>query len=128
MKHGIGRSTRLLGMALAGFASVALAHHGWDWAEPEQSTLDATVVSVSMTPPHPSLQVRADDGSTWKIDLGNPNQTERSGFRADSASAGDRISVLGNRNRDAAKKHMKAVRIVVEGTPYVLYPERLPTP
>ena len=47
MKHGIGRSTRLLGMALAGFASVALAHHGWDWAEQEQSTLDATVAELT---------------------------------------------------------------------------------
>jgi hypothetical protein len=80
-----------------------------------------------MAPPHPSLQVRAADGVLWQIDLGNPNQTERSGFSAASAKAGDAVVVLGNRHMDKSKMQMKAVRITVAGKNYDMYPERIRT-
>jgi len=117
----------LLGGAVAGSSLPALAHHGWSWAEDQQSELQATIVAVSMSPPHPSLQVKAADGVMWQIDLGNPNQTERSGFTATSAKAGDAIVVLGNRHKDKTKMHMKAVRITIAGKNYDMYPERIRT-
>jgi len=113
------------GLLLVMAAVPALAHHGWSWAEEKQTTLEGKIQSVSMAPPHPQLQVVADDGSRWQIDLANPSQTERSGFTAKSASAGDRITVLGNRNKEPGKRHMKAVRITIDGRNYDLYPERL---
>ena len=113
--------------AMAALARPAAAHHGWSWAEEEQSTLKGTVVSVSMAPPHPQLNVKAADGVIWLIDLGNPNQTERSGFTATSAKPGDAIVVLGNRDKDESKMHMKAVRITVAGKQYDMYPERIRT-
>jgi hypothetical protein len=116
-----------LGASTAGLAMPAAAHHGWGWAEDQQTTLTGTVRSVSMAPPHPSLQVTAADGVQWQIDLGNPNQTERSGFTAASAKAGDAIVVLGNRHKDKAQRLMKAVRITVSGKSYDLYPERIRT-
>ena len=51
----------------------------------------------------------------WLIDLGNPNQTERSGFAAGSARPSGTVVVLGNRDTDKSKMHMKAVRITVSG-------------
>jgi hypothetical protein len=105
----------------------AAAHHGWSWAEDQQSELKGTIESISMAPPHPSLQVKAVDGVLWLVDLGNPNQTERSGFTATSAKAGDAIVVLGNRHKDKTKMHMKAVRITVAGKNYDMYPERIRT-
>ena len=63
----------------------------------------------------------------WLIDLANPNQTERSGFTAASAKAGDAIVVLGNRSKDKSQLWMKAVRITVAGKTYDLYPERIKT-
>ena len=118
-----------LGVASAVVATSlpALAHHGWNWAEDQQSELKGTVKSVSMAPPHPSLKVTAADGKEWLIDLANPNQTERSGFTAASAKAGDAIVVLGNRAKDKSQLWMKAVRIVVGGKTYDLYPERIKT-
>ena len=113
------------GLLLALAAASALAHHGWSWTEEKQTTLEGKILSVSMAPPHPQLQVVANDGSRWQIDLGNPSQTERSGFTAKSASAGDRVTVLGNRNKEAGKRHMKAVRITIDGHNYDMYPERL---
>jgi hypothetical protein len=113
--------------AAAGASLPALAHHGWNWAEDQQSELKGTVKSVSMAPPHPSLQVTASDGKQWLIDLANPNQTERSGFTAASAKPGDSIVVLGNRSKDKSQLWMKAVRITVAGKTYDLYPERIKT-
>jgi len=116
-----------LGGTVAGAALPAAAHHGWNWAEEKQTELKGTVRSVSMAPPHPSLQVAAADGVVWLVDLGNPAQTERSGFTAASAKAGDAIVVLGNRALDKTKMHMKAVRITVAGKTYDIYPERIRT-
>ena len=115
----------LFAATIAVLSSQAFAHHGWSWAEDEQTQLKGTIQAVSMAPPHPTLRVKAEDGVLWQIDLGNPNQTERSGFTAESAKAGDAITVLGNRSKEAGKAHMKAVRITVGGKTYDMYPERI---
>lgn len=116
-----------LGVGALAVGLPAAAHHGWSWAEDAQSTLAGTIQTISMAPPHPSLQVKAADGVVWLIDLGNPNQTERSGFTATSGKAGDAIVVLGNRHKDKTKMHMKAVRITIAEKNYDMYPERIRT-
>ena len=112
--------------ATAGVAFPAAAHHGWGWAEDQQSELKGTIQSISMAPPHPSLNVTTADG-VWWVELGNPNLTERSGFKAATAKAGDEVTVLGNKHKDKTKKHMKAVRITIAGKNYDMYPERIRT-
>ena len=112
------------GAGVSAMSLPAAAHHGWSWAEDEQSTLTGTVQTISMAPPHPSLQVKAGD-VVWLVDLGNPNQTERSGFSATSAKVGDAIVVLGNRHKDKTRMHMKAVRITIAGKNFDMYPERI---
>ncbi|HEY8608467.1 MAG TPA: DUF6152 family protein [Noviherbaspirillum sp.] len=115
----------LFAAALALFSVQAAAHHGWAWAEEEQSELKGTITEISMAPPHPVLRVKAQDGRLWQVDLGNPNQTQRSGFTGDTAKAGDDITVLGNRTKEPNKAHIKAVRITVGGKQYDMYPERI---
>ncbi|WP_225783620.1 DUF6152 family protein [Xenophilus sp. Marseille-Q4582] len=110
---------------LALLAPAAQAHHGWSWADGEQITLHGTLESISMAPPHPTLRVKAADGTRWQVDLGNPSQTQRSGFTGETAKVGDAIVVLGNRHQDHSKPHMKAVRITLDGKPYDMYPERI---
>lgn len=111
--------------AMALFATQAFAHHGWAWAEEEQSELKGTITEISMAPPHPALRVKAQDGRSWQVDLGNPSQTQRSGFTGDSAKVGDDITVLGNRSKEPNEAHIKAVRITVGGKQYDMYPERI---
>ncbi|SFB05119.1 hypothetical protein SAMN03159496_01558 [Rhizobium sp. NFR07] len=110
----------------AAIAGAAIAHHGWAWTEGEQTTLEGTIQSISFAPPHPSLTVMSE-GTVWQIDLGNPRQTERSGFAEGSAKVGDAITVLGNRSQDENEKLMKAVRITVAGKNFDMYPERIKT-
>ncbi len=117
----------VVGGAIVVTSVPAVAHHGWSWAEDAQSELKGTIRSISMAPPHPSLQVVAADGVLWQIDLGNPNQTERSGFTATSAKPGDAIVILGNRHKDKTKMQMKAVRLTIAGKNYDMYPERIRT-
>lgn len=124
-KRGRQGSALVAGLAAGLAATTAEGHHGWSWAEGEQSELAGVIETVSMAPPHPSLTVRAGDGVVWQVDLGNPRQTERSGFGAESAAAGDAVTVLGNRSREAGEARMKAVRITVGGESYDMYPERI---
>lgn len=118
-------------LLVAGVASLAvapaIAHHGWSWAVDEQTTLQGTIQEISMAPPHPTLRVAEANGTIWQVDLGNPGQTARSGFTAQSAKGGDAITILGNRHKDETKKHMKAVRITIAGINYDMYPERIRT-
>lgn len=106
-------------------ATAALAHHGWSWAEADQIELTGTVRKVVMAPPHPTIDLTATDGVDWHIELGNPRQTERSGFNAVSAKAGDTVTVLGNRSQDPDEKRLKAVRVTVGDKVYEIYPERI---
>jgi len=131
MKKPASFRVLLLTSALAAtsvtLAMPASAHHGWSWAEAEETTLQATITAISLAPPHPELTVTDADGTEWVIELGNPGRTERAGFVEGTAKVGDTITILGNRSLDQNERVMKAVRITLAGTNYDFYPERIDT-
>lgn len=106
-------------------ATAAFAHHGWEWAEKNQSNLEGTIREIYIGPPHPSLKIETASDGVWTVDLANPRQTTKAGFVEGSARPGNKVLVLGNRSLKKDQKLMKAVRITVEGKDFVLYPERL---
>jgi hypothetical protein len=109
----------------AGASSLADAHHGWTWAEDEFFELKGTISKVSITNPHAMIDVTAN-GEEWRVELAAPGPTARAGFTAESAKGGDEITAIGNRSKDKAERRMKAVRIVVGGKTYDVYPGRVP--
>lgn len=108
-------------------ATGAAAHHGWSWAEADQIELRGTIQQISMGGPHPTLDVATVDDGVWRVELGNPRQTERAGFVEGVAKPGDQITALGNRSQDRTEKRMKAVRITIGEKRYDIYPERIQT-
>lgn len=129
MKKPASFRVLLLTSALAAtsvtLAMPAAAHHGWSWAEAEETTLQATITAISLTPPHPELTVTDTDGNDWVIELGNPGRTVRAGFVDGTAKVGDAVTILGNRSLDQKERLMKAVRITLGSTNYDFYPERI---
>jgi hypothetical protein len=105
-------------------ASAAMAHHGWSWAEADQIELNGTIREIFIGPPHPTLQLETPEGM-WRVELGNPTQTQRSGFAEGSAKVGDTVTALGNRSQDKDEKRLKAVRLTVGDKVYDIYPERI---
>ncbi len=113
------------GIALATATGGALAHHGWSWAEADQIEISGTIQAIYIGPPHPTLDVETEDG-LWRVELGNPRQTQAAGFVEGVAAVGDEITALGNRTTDPSLLLMKAVRISVDGATYDIYPSRIP--
>jgi len=120
---------KFLGGAILTTAIVsgAAAHHGWSWAEADQVELKGVIRQLYIGPPHPTLDVETANDGLWRVELGNPRQTERSGFVQGSAKIGDEIVALGNRSSDPGEKRMKAVRIAVGGKTFDIYPDRIKT-
>lgn len=128
MNRAVSPSVPVLA-ALAGaalFAGAAMAHHGWSWAEADQIDLTGKIAAISFAPPHPTLELDTADGA-WRIELGNPNQTQRSGFVEGVVAIGDEVTVRGNRSLDPEEKRLKAVRVIVSGKNYDIYPNRIVT-
>ncbi|ABC89941.1 hypothetical conserved protein [Rhizobium etli CFN 42] len=111
----------------AALATSAAAHHGWSWAEAEQIELRGRIDKISWGGPHPTLDVATADDGLWRVELGNPRQTERSGFVEGVAKPGDQVVALGNRSQDRNEKRMKAVRISIGDKRYDIYPDRIRT-
>lgn len=104
----------------------AAAHHGWAWTEDGFFELEGIISAIDLGNPHATLDVDVE-GEIWRVELAPPSQTERSGFTAGSAKVGDEVQAIGNRSRDSDEPRMKAVRIIVNGATYDVYPGRAPT-
>ena len=123
-RHPITRRSILAGAAALALASTAYAHHGWSWTVEEQSELTGTIQEMVLGNPHAVLTVEAADG-VWTVDLAPPARTRAAGFDENAAKAGDDVTAIGNRSKDAGEKRMKAVRIIVNGKTYDVYPDRV---
>jgi hypothetical protein len=102
-----------------------MAHHGWSWTDEQTSQIEGTIRKIGMGNPHVSLDVEVN-GEIWRVELAPPSATIRAGFTEDSAKVGDKVIAIGNRSRDHTEQRMKAVRIIVNGKTFDVYPDRIP--
>ena len=105
--------------------AAAFAHHGWSWTENGFFQLEGVIREIYIGNPHATLDVDVE-GTTWRVELAPPAATIRSGFTEEAAKAGDEVTAIGNRSVDDAETRMKAVRLVVNGKTYDIYPGRVP--
>ena len=124
MPTSFTRRSALAALALTALAGQALAHHGWGWTDGERYELTGTIVEIYLGQPHVTLKVEAADG-IWDVDLAPLARTIAAGFDEDAAKVGDAVTVIGNRSSDPADLHMKAVRLIVNGKTYDVYPDRV---
>lgn len=116
-----------LASVLAAFPAVpGLAHHGWSWTDEEIFELEGTITEIYVGNPHATLDVDVA-GEIWRVELAPPSRTVRAGFSEEVARPGDTVKAIGNRSRDYNERRMKAVRIIVNGTTYDVYPNRVPS-
>lgn len=109
---------------MAAYATQALAHHGWAWAEDNRFELAGVIKSTKLGNPHGLLTVTAKDGD-WTVEVGQPWRNERAGLKDAMLVKGVELTIIGNRARDKKLKIVKANRIVINGKNYDLYPERI---
>lgn len=110
-------------LAMLAFATPAVSHHGWLWAENETFELTGTIRSVKLGNPHGLLTLQAS-GETWTVEVGQPWRNQRAGLTDDKLREGVELTASGHRSADRTQRLMKAERIVIAGRTYDLYPER----
>ena len=123
--HGT-RNLALASAALIAGAGIALAHHGWSWTQDGFFELKGVIKTIYIGNPHATLEVDAE-GELWRVELAPPSRTIAAGFTEDAAKIGDEVTAIGNRSRDHDEKRMKAVRIIVNGKTYDVYPNMTPS-
>ncbi len=120
------RPLRLLALlATIVLSAPALAHHGWSWTKDGFFELKGKLLAVYVGNPHATLDVDVE-GEKWRVELAPPGPTMNAGFTEDVAKPGDEVTAIGNRSQDENEKRMKAVRIIIGGKTYDVYPDRAP--
>ena len=127
-----GTSTRRFRSFAAGLAllvlapAVALAHHGWSWTQDGFFQLKGVIADIYVGNPHATIDIDVD-GTIWRVELAPPSRTIAAGFTEEVASVGDEVTAIGNRSQDESENRMKAVRVIIGGQTYDVYPNRAPS-
>lgn len=123
MIHKAIRTTLLAAALLGAVALPAAAHHGWSWTESGFFQLEGVITDIYLGNPHATLDVDVE-GVVWRVELAPPGPTSAAGFVEGVAAIGDEVTAIGNRSADENETRMKAVRIIVDGETYDVYPSR----
>ena len=119
------RSVTLAAAVILAAGTAAFAHHGWSWTQDGFFELRGRITAIYIGNPHATLDVDAE-GEAWRVEMAPPSRTIAAGFTEEVAKVGDEVTAIGNRSLDETEKRMKAVRIIVGGKTYDVYPDRVP--
>jgi hypothetical protein len=102
----------------------AFAHHGWGGNVDEVTAMTGTVTEgVKLAGPHGTMKIKTADGKDWDITLAPPFRTASAGLKQDTIPVGAKVTVHGQRNRDANRFEMKTIQVEYAGRRYTVYPE-----
>ncbi len=126
MQSWLGRLAAATLMVFAAFALAAdpaSAHHGWRWAEGENSEISGTIKSTKLGNPH-GLVMLDVGGEEWTVEVGQPWRNDQAGLKDNLLAVGVKMTVQGHRSVDKNQKVFKAERVMIGGKSYNLYPDR----
>lgn len=109
-------------LVLAPVASPSFAHHGWNWAEPENSELTGVIRAVRLGNPHGELTLDVK-GEQWIAEVGQPWRNQRAGLKDDMLVEGVRVTIRGHKSA-RGEPVIKAERVLIDDQTYDLYPGR----
>ena len=122
------RTLVALGFALVAAASPLLAHHSWPVDTSKAVTVSGTVTSYEWGNPHVmmGLDVKANDGSIEKWNVGGPSTTrmEGNGWDKTTLKPGDVITATGFRFSDGQKILRLEKIVMASGKEMFLYGRR----
>ena len=119
----LSRRAVFAGIAALTLATPAFAHHGWSWTESGFFQIEGIVTDFYFGNPHPTLDIDVE-GTIWRIELAPPSASSAAGLSESTIVVGDEITAIGNRSQDESETRMKAVRVIVKGQTYDVYPDR----
>ncbi|RWO87104.1 DUF6152 family protein [Mesorhizobium sp.] len=119
------RNVALTAAVILAAGTAAYAHHGWSRTQDGFFELKGKITAIYIGNPHATLDVDAE-GEAWRVEMAPPSRTIAAGFTEEVAKVGDEVTAIGNRSVEASEKRMKAVRLIVGGKTYDVYPDRVP--
>jgi hypothetical protein len=130
MTMSVSKSIRLLptllALAVAGGASVAVAHHSFaaQYDSKQPVSVSGVVTSVEWTNPHVYIYVDSTDQKTkkvtnWGFEAGPPHMLQKAGWKRNSLKIGEVVDVEGWRARDGTN-HGNARKVTRKATGEVL--------
>ena len=88
------RRVGVLAAAAALLAVPAAAHHSFAMFDQSKiMTLEGTVVEFQWTNPHAFIELEAEGGRHWSIELNSPNNLKRQGWSRTALSPGEKITL-----------------------------------
>ena len=120
-----GLRVGLAGLLAIAIASPVLAHHGWAGNAAEDFTLSGTVEqSVNLGGPHATMTIKSADGQVWNLTLAPGPRTERAGLKSGMIPVGEKVTIVGHRNRDPKRFEVKTEKVTWNGRTFEVYADR----
>ena len=100
----------IIGLAISGWASSAVAHHAFaaEFDANKPVSFKGTITKMEWVNPHTWLHisVKKDDGASenWAIEAGTPNVLFRRGFTKDTLQPGTEVLVDGYQAKDGTRR------------------------
>ena len=101
-----------------------MSHHGRsNFLFDVSITLEGKVVDYKWRNPHIYIEIHRanenNDTETWLIEGGTPTALLRQGWQKDSIKLGDKVVIIGNPDRDRARKFLLLAQITREDGEYI---------
>lgn len=99
---------------------------GDHWAEYESDVtrLEAVITDIYITGTDPTLQVRAEDGINWTVELAGHIRNREVGLEDSGACLGDAVIIWGRQSHHFGETRIKALKIGHGDRIFDLFPDQ----